>query len=60
MVTFPICQFILSLKIEKKKVGATPLLAPLKGKPTKKDPMPAYNPESFSSIKLGVFAKSRA
>ena len=49
MVTFPICQFILSLKIENEKIGFTPFLVSFKGKPTKKDPMPAFNPESFSS-----------
>ena len=60
MVTFLICQFILSLKIENQKIGFTPFLVSFKGKPTKKDPMPAYNPESFSSIKSEVFTKSRA
>ena len=40
MLTFPIYHFnnILSQKIEEKKFGGTPLSAPLKLKPPKKDP----------------------
>ena len=58
MVTFLICQFILSLKIEKKKKNwGYPIFGPFKRKTYKKDPMPSFNPESIYSIKLRVFAK---
>ena len=45
MVTFPLCQLsnIFSLIIEEEKMGATPFMDPLESKPTKKDPMTAYN-----------------